>query len=66
MDNLGNERLKVANGIAQYMASLYDETDDNPEYYRGMLDLGASLLGGDMDVARDALDAMVNLVRELS
>ena len=57
------DRLLLAGRIAQGMAMLHDESDDNPEYYRGMEELGAYLIGGDPEVARNLINNMVDLVR---
>ena len=62
MDML-EQRLSLAGRIARNMAVLYDETDDNPEYYRGMEELGAYLIGGDPELARNLINAMFDLVK---
>lgn len=59
------DRLELAGRIARNMAELYDETDDNnPEYYRGMEELGAYLIGGDPELARNLINAMFDLAKE--
>ena len=58
------ERATLAHRIAVNMAELYEESDNNPEYYRGMLDLGVYILGGDPDSARDILDGLYNLIND--
>lgn len=61
MDTL-EDRLSLALRIARNMAILHDETDDNPEYYRGMEELGGYLIGCD-PVGRDLISALIDMVR---
>lgn len=58
------DRAILAHNIAVNMADLYEEADNNPEYYQGMLDLGTYLIGGDPDSARNILDGLYNLLHE--
>ena len=61
MDTL-EDRLSLALRIARNMAILYDETDDDPEYYRGMVELGTYLIGGD-PISHDLISALIKMVR---
>lgn len=62
MDTL-EDRLILAGRIARSMTELYLDTDENPEYYRGMQELGACLIGGDSDVAFHLIDVVVDLAK---
>ena len=56
------DRLTLALRIARNMAILYDETDDNPEYYRGMEELSGYLIGCE-PYSYDLIRTLINMVR---
>lgn len=62
MDAFEN-RLLLAGRIARNMAVLYDESDTNSEYYRGMEELGAYLIGGDPELARNLINNLFDLAK---